>query len=404
MHPILGRDGRLVPYLVTWLPIGGLLTLLAVQNGTPWPVATALALPLVEIFAFICLAVWYPCRSNPLRGARLWRVAFDHLLAVSLSLALWFAAGFGWALLLDRTARLAGASAALAGQASLFAGFGLLLYALAAGGCYAALAIEATYAAERQALEARKNEALANRELELARTIQNRLLPAPDYRDDQVALAARNLAASTVAGDFYDYFPGPGGTFRLAVADVAGKGVAASLITATVKAILPLIASERTMVESLDELNRRLVGQLGRREFVALVLASWDPATRRLEVVNAGLPDPYLLRPGGEVEPIVVPQPRLPLGLWEGIEYRSVEVDLGVDERALFLTDGLPEASVAPSQPLGYEALAELLSYRPVTSARLWVDALLADLQRVTAKEREDDWTVLLFEPDGDGR
>ena len=400
MHPILGRDGRLVPYLAVWLPIGGLLALLAVQSGTDGLLAVSLALPLIEILAFICLAVWYPCRANPLSGARFWRVNFVHLLAASLSLTLWLAAGFAWAALLDRIDRLTGASLALREQVPLFAVFGLLLYALAAGGCYVALAIEASYAAERRALEARKNEALANRELELARTIQKRLLPAASYQDDQLELAARNLAASTVAGDFYDYFPCSAGTFRFAVADVAGKGVAASLITATVKAVLPLIASERSVVESLAELNRRLAGQLGRREFVALALAAWDPTTRRLEVANAGLPDPYLLRPGGVVEPIEVPQPRLPLGLWPEVDYRSLVIELAPGERVLFLTDGLPEALVAPSRPLGYEALAEHLS-RPPARLGEWLDGLLADLQAITSREPEDDWTVLLFEPKG---
>ena len=402
MHPILGRGSRPLVYLAGWLPIGGLLAILMAQQGVRWPLAFALALPLAEIFAFICLAAWYPSRANPLSGAGLWRVLANHLLAAVLSVVLWMLAALLWAVLLSKLAGWSDAVEVLGSQRTLLLGFGLLLYALAAGGCYLFLAFEASYEAERRALEAQRRQAVAGRELELARDIQKRLLPPSEHTEPGLRLAARNLAASTVAGDFYDYFRCPDGSFRVAVADVAGKGVAASLITATVKAILPLVAAERSVVETLSELNRRLAGQLDRREFVALALASWDPHRRRLELANAGLPDAYRLTADGRVEALEVPQPRFPLGLRQDLEYQSLEVELAEGDRVLLLTDGLPEASTRAAEPLGYEALETLLGEQlqsGVTTPGGWLDGLLEAVRRATESEPDDDWTALLLEP-----
>jgi serine phosphatase RsbU (regulator of sigma subunit) len=117
---------------------------------------------------------------------------------------------------------------------------------------------------------------------------------------------ARNLAAIVVAGDFYDVFTLADGTLGLAVGDVAGKGMGASLVMASVKGMLPLVAAERRPAAALEELNRRLAAQLPERQFVALCLVFFDPGSGRLEIANAGLPDPYVLRAGGHAAALQV--------------------------------------------------------------------------------------------------
>ncbi len=417
MHPILGHRGRLMVYLAAWLPFGLLLTVLVQQvGGVAWLLALVLAFPLAQIYAFICLATWYPSRSAPLSRSTLWQVLSTHALAAVMSSSLWQLAGGVWAFALGRLPRFADAYDSFVLQVPLFFGLGLLLYLLAAAASYLYLAFEAFYEAERRALEAQKNQELAERELDLARSLQQRLLPPPERTGDGYRIAARNLAARFVAGDFYDYFQLPDGSLRIAVADVVGKGTAASLIMATVKAMLPLIAAERSVVETLRELNRRLAGELAEREFVALALARFEPASGRLEIANAGLPDPYLLPaaappggpggrsaapPGGTGGEITVtieaPMPRLPLGLRPEIAYDSVAVDLAPGDRVLFLTDGLPEAPTAAGEPLGYEALPGFLDHRAAAPGA-WLDRLLERLREATVEEQDDDWTALVLE------
>src|SRR5712692_7796290 len=86
----------------------------------------------------------------------------------------------------------------------------------------------------RQSIEKIKEKEFAEKELELARALQARMLPPPEIAGDGYRISARNYAARTVAGDFYDVFPFGDGSIGIAVADVAGKGLAASLIMASV--------------------------------------------------------------------------------------------------------------------------------------------------------------------------
>ncbi|MEM6796063.1 MAG: SpoIIE family protein phosphatase [Acidobacteriota bacterium] len=397
MHPVFGHRDRLLIYLAAWLPLGGLLASVLFEQPGDWPTALALALPLGLFYAFVCLAAWYPSRSNPLRRAFLWHAAFNHLVSAVLSTSLWQLAGSGWARLLESYEPLGGAVAMFDRQALTFITLGLLFYLLAAAGSYLFLSVEQTLQAERQALAAEQKQKLAEQELGLARALQRRLLPEDRLDARGVALAARNLAAQGVAGDFYDYFSLEDGSLRLAVADVAGKGMAASLIMATVKAQLPILAPGRSVTETLRELNRRLESSLERREFVALALARFDPASGRLEIANAGLPDPYILRASGAIEVVEVPQPRLPLGIRRGLEYRSVELVLEPGDRVLMLTDGLPEAPVAADQPLGYEALLGLLDHR-APDPHGWLETLLTRVRAETLDRQDDDWTALVAE------
>ncbi len=413
MHPILGHRGRLALYLTAWLPVGALLAVLVAlvvphpgggqTEPVRWAAAVALALPLALIYAFICLASWYPSRGTPLSRLHLWRVVASQALAAVLSSSVWQLAGVGWAFLLARLPLFRGAFGSRRELIFLCFFLGLLFYLLAAAGSYLFIAFEASYRAERRALEARKSEESAARELELASSLQRRLLPPGERRGEGFVLAARNLAARYVAGDFYDYFRLSDGRLCVAVADVAGKGMAASLIMATVKAVLPMIAAERTVVGALRELNRKLAAELAEREFVALALAGYDPESGRLELANAGLPDPYLLAPDGGVSAIEAPVPRLPLGLRPAVEYRSVEVDLAVGDRVLFLTDGLPEAQTSVGEPLGYEALMEFFDHRH-DQPGVWIDRLLERLRGATLEEQDDDWTALVLERTGAGQ
>ena len=278
-----------------------------------------------------------------------------------------------------------------------------LIAAVVMGGLAAAVAFSITvYERLRRSLEesaARLKEAeFAQRELDLARAIQQRLLPPATTRGDGFVVEARNLAARTVAGDFYDVFRLPDGALGLVVADVAGKGIAASLIMATVKARLPLLAAERSVAATLDALNERLLEELSSREFVALAFCRFEPSGGALELAVAGLPQPYLIDADGAraLEP---PGPRFPLGVRRGLRYETLRTTLAHGDRLLLCTDGLAEAPLPSGEPLSYEALVALIDSVPrTTAAEAWLEALLAAVRERTQVDLEDDWTALLLE------
>ena len=257
---------------------------------------------------------------------------------------------------------------------------------------------------EQSVVELKERE-FAEKELETARTIQRRLLPPDTSEGEGYRLAAVNLPARIVAGDFYDFFRLPDGALGVAVADVAGKGMGASLIMASTKAILQLVAADRTTAEALEELNRRLHADLGRREFVALLLLRFDPVSGEVELANAGLPDPYVLGAGARPEPVEVPGPRLPLGVRASIGYRSVRFVLAPGQRLLLFADGLAEARDERNEPFGYERLAAALGSEAIAVAdedegglRRWLDSLTAIVTSLRDGPLEDDCTALVLE------
>jgi serine phosphatase RsbU (regulator of sigma subunit) len=255
-------------------------------------------------------------------------------------------------------------------------------------------------------LQQLEERAWAEKELELARAIQTRLLPPPFVEGDGFTVTARNLAARFVAGDFYDVLRLDDGSVVIIVADVAGKGVGAALIMASVKAVLPFVARESAQ-RAMSMLNAKLVQELAPREFVALAYARLAPADGSLELLNAGFPEPYIVSAHG-VRALETTGERLPLGLRAGIAYEPLRTTLEPGERLVFVSDGIPEAPVN-GEPLGYDRLSEMLlsvgraSARPSDPSRgaeahpAFVDALLDDV-RSAGGSLEDDWTIVVVE------
>lgn len=262
---------------------------------------------------------------------------------------------------------------------------------------------------QRRALEKQKlledlrRQEFSLRELELARDIQCRLLPPAEVSGSGWTVASRSEAARFVAGDFHDVIRFLDGSVAVVVADVVGKGIGASLIMASVKAMLPFIAAEETPLETVRELNDRLCGSLARREFVALALVKLDPSTGLGTLVNAGLPDPFLVRARSECREPPVSGERLPLGLRRQVAWKSLTFDLAPGDRVLLTTDGIPEATNASQEQLGYDRWAErirssLAEWPEAPGA--WLDSLIGFVRSWTGLHSDDDLTAVVLERD----
>jgi hypothetical protein len=248
------------------------------------------------------------------------------------------------------------------------------------------------FARLRRAEAERQSAALEHQQLELARDLQQRLLPPPRFESERFRIVARNIAAAYVAGDFYDFVPIANDRILIVIADVAGKGVAAGLIVATVKAMIPLLAANAESPEAiLRMLNARIASQLSKREFVAMAVAIFDPMSGELSIANAGVPDPLLIR-RETVVPIVVEGTRYPIGVRSAIDYLGATAILDPGDRVLFFTDGLAEANV-DGEPLGYRRLADM-----VLQARGDVETLFMAVDAMTTGAHDDDWTAVSLE------
>jgi two-component system sensor histidine kinase AlgZ len=155
MHPILAQFRRLVFYLVGWIPLAGMLAyLLAVPGGLSWLQAVAVAFPLCLLYAFVCLAAWYPCLATPLERSSLPRFLFTHGAGAVVASTLWIFAAKTLGRMLAGFEEFRGLDARLSGDLPLLFGTGVLLYLLAVGFHYVLLAVEASREAEARVLRA----------------------------------------------------------------------------------------------------------------------------------------------------------------------------------------------------------------------------------------------------------
>jgi sigma-B regulation protein RsbU (phosphoserine phosphatase) len=211
---------------------------------------------------------------------------------------------------------------------------------LAALGSVAALRIRnlslAEEAARRRELE---------KEMALARQIQLALLPdrLPDIPGYSVF--AMNDASRAVSGDFYELHGRDEGDEQvIVIADVSGKGMAASLLAASFDALLmgPIEVGHPTDL-ICSKISRRLFLKTPPERYVTAFIAALDPGTGRLSYTNAGHNAGLLVRADGTV--LRLEANGMPLGLFPMVEYERVEVTLAPGDLLLLYTDGITEAA-----------------------------------------------------------
>jgi sigma-B regulation protein RsbU (phosphoserine phosphatase) len=136
------------------------------------------------------------------------------------------------------------------------------------------------------------------RELELAAEVQRHLFPADGLKDDDLEIYGTCLPALGVGGDYYDYFEMGDRRTGIAIADVAGKGIAAALLMSTVQASLrcQLLSGARSLAHIVSSMNSQLQRSTSDASYATFFLAAFNKATRVLTYVNAGHNPPMLVR------------------------------------------------------------------------------------------------------------
>jgi sigma-B regulation protein RsbU (phosphoserine phosphatase) len=239
------------------------------------------------------------------------------------------------------------------------------------------------------------------RDLEVAREIQNAMLPEGTWAGPGVEAFGLTKPANTVGGDFYDILPQPDGTVLVALGDVAGKASPAALLMALLLAILRTLVDDRMPLTALvKRLNVQVCRHAPASRFITLFLASFSPATGRLEFVNAGQTPPLLRRQNGSIERLL--QGGIALGMFEGSTYQAGELHLNPGDALLMYSDGITEAESPDGQPFdeaGLERTLALYAGAYQTSAAGDLGRAIFDaVERHRRDQRlQDDLTVLVL-------
>ncbi len=240
----------------------------------------------------------------------------------------------------------------------------------------------------------RKNE--QKQDLADAQEIQRGLLPRHIRKIQGIEIAAAWQPARGVSGDYFDIVKLDEGRAGIAIADVAGKGLAAALVMSSVQAAVRMMAAEcGTPSELCARVNRLLCGNLSPGRFVTFFYAVLDAEQRVLSYANAGHNAPILARADGSMA-------RLHSGGAVLGEFPEWTCDPGVmriapgDGLVLF-TDGVSEARDAAQREFGEQRLAELAQTHLSLSAEELRMKLMDEVRQHCAGAFDDDATVLVI-------
>lgn len=237
-------------------------------------------------------------------------------------------------------------------------------------------------------------------ELEMAQTVQLSLLPQQPPDVPALEVAAFSRPAQIIGGDYFDFFDFLDGEVGLAIADVAGHGVSASLHMASIQTLLRSLApGSASPAATLEHIHRLLVHNVRFTNFVTVFLGAFDTSSHILTYCNAGHNPPLVLRGqqnGGESSAWLWPTAAA-VGLVEQGLFNSATTHLAPGDLLLLYTDGITEASNPEGEEFGRERLeAAALNARRLPAAEL-VRSLRLALEVFTGDETQaDDQTLLV--------
>jgi len=233
-------------------------------------------------------------------------------------------------------------------------------------------------------------------DIRLAREVQARLMPrflpplqTLDYR-------GRCLQARGVGGDFYDFLALNSGSTGFVLSDIAGKGIPAALLMASLQATLrsqwALVLDD--LPQLLRSVNRLFYESTQSRRFATLFLGVYDDSSRRLRYENCGHNPPLLVGPNGEVKRLT--GTATVLGMMEQLDCSVTETRLQQDDVLVIYSDGVTEAMNDECELYGEARLIEAIRTDRTLPVEDLLEAIIADVTRFAKSTQQDDLTLIV--------
>jgi len=240
-----------------------------------------------------------------------------------------------------------------------------------------------------------------NREVEIAREVQERLFPQKLPPVAGLDYCGKCRPALGVGGDYYDFLALPGGRLGIALGDVSGKGIAAALMMASLEASLRAEAMRGTddLAAVVQNVNRLVYDATAENRYATFFYAQYDPSRRCLSYVNAGHNPPMLFRKrerewrierleaGGTV-----------IGLLPQFPYRQAGIALEAGDLLVIYTDGVSEAMNPGNEEWGEERMMEAVKLCDALGAAETIDQLMrAADDFASGAQQHDDMTLVVL-------
>jgi serine phosphatase RsbU (regulator of sigma subunit) len=239
------------------------------------------------------------------------------------------------------------------------------------------------------------------KEMQLARDVQESLLPSDFPQIEGYQLSFANRMASDVGGDYFDLHRLDENRVCLLIGDVTGHGVSSALVMAMAKAIVYQgLKENQSLVELFADLNLAVFTYFKippARKMITLFAAILDEKTGEISYVNAGHNFPALVKSSGDIQNLSAVH--LPIGAssrLRGLEVNKCRLEKG--DSLILYTDGLIEATSLNNQMYGYDRFKEeLCCYRDCSASEI-LEKLLNEYDRFLAgAEADDDVTIIVL-------
>jgi serine phosphatase RsbU (regulator of sigma subunit)/pSer/pThr/pTyr-binding forkhead associated (FHA) protein len=258
-------------------------------------------------------------------------------------------------------------------------------------GSVAAIRVENT-----RLLEEHMEQQHHERELQLAREIQQRFQPTAPPIVPGYELQGISFPSYQIGGDYYDFINCADGRLVVALGDVSGKGTSAALLMSSLHAAVHAqVTLCRPLTQTIGAVNRYLADNTPANRFVTLFYAELDPLTGSLAFINAGHNPPLIAHAGGTMEQLAAGG--LPLGIVPDFDYREGRTQLQYGDVLVSYSDGVTETQNPKGEEFGTTRLQEVISQnldRSAAAIRDKIEAALSAFAQGTPAV--DDITLLI--------
>ena len=251
----------------------------------------------------------------------------------------------------------------------------------------------------REALSSRDKLVALQNELDVARNMQQSILPTAFPKGDDFEIYGSMEPARSVGGDFFDVIRLDGNRIGIAIADVSGKGVPAALFMMSTRTLLKGTAiGTPEPADVLKEVNDLLVQDNEAAMFVTVFYGVYDTYTGRFTYANGGHNAPLYVTSGGECSLLPLTQ-GLALGIVPDLDFHQESMVLKAGDTVVMYTDGVNEAMDRDHEEYGNDRLLNLFAGTPPTSATEATDATFASVAEfVAGAPQSDDITCLTLQ------
>jgi len=260
------------------------------------------------------------------------------------------------------------------------------------------LALEASTILENaRLLEEERGKRRLEEELNVARTIQQDLLPSGLPTEGWFRAAGSSITSRQVGGDYFDVRQIDEDKFGCVIADVSGKGVSAALLAALLQGAFLFGSSAAVEIEELmSKVNRFLIERAKGEKYATVFYCTLD-RNGILRWSNAGHPSPFLVRQGCELE--LLESTGLPIGMLEVAVYETKSMQLQPGDKVLLFSDGLSEAESAEGEFFDKKGLRDTLrKHASLGCLELHAKLMAAVEDFSEGAEVADDITTLVLE------